>query len=277
MRPSQIGVITPYEGQRAYLVGYMQFSGTLRGAMYSVHTPPQVLRAYPTLSTPCLPVLGTPSFPSKYSVLTHPRYSVIQICAYPSQVLHAHPSQVLHAHRFHLVTRGSPTPHTLFSPYLRYNELEVASVDAFQGREKDYIVVTCVRSNEHQGIGFLNDPRRLNVALTRAKYGVIVVGNPKVLSKQPLWNNLLVHYKERKCLVEGPLGSLKPCLLLFGKPRALDNKMLYNRYINPALMETLMRQNQQVLRANFLFLSPLLDFDRIFLTLGIPSSPAPLL
>ena len=64
VRPSQIGVITPYEGQRAYLVQYMQFSGTLSAPMY--------------------------------------------------------------------------------------NELEVASVDAFQGREKDYIVLTCVRSNEHQ-------------------------------------------------------------------------------------------------------------------------------
>lgn len=97
VKPDQIGVITPYEGQRAYLVQYMQYQGSLNAKIYQ--------------------------------------------------------------------------------------EVEIASVDAFQGREKDIIIISCVRSNEHQGIGFLADPRRLNVALTRAKYAVIVIGNPKVLSK----------------------------------------------------------------------------------------------
>ncbi|PWZ02792.1 LOW QUALITY PROTEIN: P-loop containing nucleoside triphosphate hydrolase protein [Testicularia cyperi] len=82
-----------------------------------------------------------------------------------------------------------------------YKEVEVASVDAFQGREKDYIILSC-----HQGIGFLSDPRRLNVALTRARYGL-------VLNKHPLWHYLLVHYKEKGCLVEGP------SMIQFPKPR----------------------------------------------------------
>lgn len=84
IRPEQIGVITPYEGQRAHVVSVMVRSGPLLGSLYEA--------------------------------------------------------------------------------------VEVASVDAFQGREKDFVLLSCVRSNQHQGIGFLSDPRRLNVALTRARY-----------------------------------------------------------------------------------------------------------
>ena len=95
--PNQIGIITPYEGQRSYVISYMQSNGPLRKDLYK--------------------------------------------------------------------------------------DVEVGIVEAFQGREKDYIILSCVRSNEHQEIGFLNDPGRLNVALTRAKYGIVIIGNPKVLNK----------------------------------------------------------------------------------------------
>lgn len=131
--PAQLGVVTPYEGQRAYLTSYMVRQGLLRSELYQ--------------------------------------------------------------------------------------EIEVASVDAFQGREKDFILLSCVRSNEGQGLGFVNDPRRLNVALTRARYGLVLFGNPKVLSRSPLWNNLLVHFKESGCLVEGALNNLKQSNISFQPPK----------------------------------------------------------
>lgn len=124
IKPSQIGVITPYEGQRNYILQYMQMNSTL-------------------------------------------------------------------------------------SDKAQYSEIEVVSVDAFQGREKDYIILSCVRANSQQLIGFLRDPRRLNVALTRAKFGLMILGNPKALNKDKLWNHLLTFYRSRGCLVEGQIDNLQ--------------------------------------------------------------------
>jgi regulator of nonsense transcripts 1 len=123
--------------------------------------------------------------------------------------------------------RSGALAHTL------YESIEVASVDAFQGREKDFILVSCVRSSETQGIGFLSDPRRLNVALTRARLGIILLGNPRVLSKNALWAALLLHFKEYDCLVEGPLNNLQPSYMTFARPRR--NPASDSRYAFTAL------------------------------------------
>ncbi|MES1919775.1 Regulator of nonsense transcripts 1-like protein [Bonamia ostreae] len=114
-----------------------------------------------------------------------------------------------------------------------YDEIEVASVDAFQGREKNYILLSCVRSNENLGVGFLSDPRRLNVALTRAKYGMVIVGNPKVLSSNGLWHSLLSHYKKHHLLVEGPLESLTECFTRLSEPHGhFERKRLWAQHDN---------------------------------------------
>ena len=91
----------------------------------------------------------------------------------------------------------------------------MASVDSFQGREKDFIILTCVRS---EGIGFLRDARRLNVAITRAKYGLVICGNAQLLQQNPLWNNLLAHFMSQGLLVEGALNNLKVSTIALKEP-----------------------------------------------------------
>lgn len=74
------------------------------------------------------------------------------------------------------------------------SEIMIASIDAFQGREKNFLIMSCVRSNKESNIGFLGDERRLNVALTRAKYGLIIIGDVQCLREgNPLWREYLEH------------------------------------------------------------------------------------
>lgn len=79
------------------------------------------------------------------------------------------------------------------------NQLEVRSVDGFQGREKEVIVISAVRSNRQGRVGFLNDWRRLNVAITRAKSGLIVVGDSKTLQYERNWRDFIDWCKQNDC------------------------------------------------------------------------------
>ncbi len=77
-----------------------------------------------------------------------------------------------------------------------FEGLEIKSVDGYQGREKEVIVFSCVRANENGEVGFLSDFRRLNVAITRARRGLILLGHPHTLQHDHNWKSYLEWMEE---------------------------------------------------------------------------------
>jgi len=77
------------------------------------------------------------------------------------------------------------------------DEVEVKTVDGFQGREKEVIVVSFVRSNPRREIGFLADVRRLNVAITRPKRKLITVGDSRTLSIHPTYRDFIDYTRSK--------------------------------------------------------------------------------
>jgi predicted DNA helicase len=73
--------------------------------------------------------------------------------------------------------------------------LEIDSVDGFQGREKEAVVLSLVRSNTEGEIGFLADVRRTNVALTRARRGLVVIGDSATLSVLPFYRRMCEYFE----------------------------------------------------------------------------------
>jgi len=78
--------------------------------------------------------------------------------------------------------------------------VRVSTIDAFQGQESDIVILSCVRTSIID-IGFLADERRLNVALTRARFSLWIVCNRKAVSKVHLWEKLLHDASIRRCLI----------------------------------------------------------------------------
>ncbi len=70
------------------------------------------------------------------------------------------------------------------------HSITVQTVDGFQGQERDIILISLVRSNEHGQIGFLNDLRRMNVAMTRARMKLIIIGHQATLTHHPFYQRL---------------------------------------------------------------------------------------
>ena len=92
---------------------------------------------------------------------------------------------------------------SLIRHYSWYNELQsqitINSVDAFQGQERDVIFLDLVRSNDRGEIGFLSDIRRTNVALTRARFKLMVLGDSSTLSSLEFYDEMIGFYQARNC------------------------------------------------------------------------------
>lgn len=78
-----------------------------------------------------------------------------------------------------------------FKPF--HHLISVNTVDGFQGQERDVIVISLVRANDEGQIGFLNDLRRMNVAITRARMKLIILGDASTLTRHPFYRKLYEH------------------------------------------------------------------------------------
>ncbi|CAB4015333.1 Hypothetical predicted protein, partial [Paramuricea clavata] len=98
-----------------------------------------------------------------------------------------------------------------------FSDISAMSVVAAQGSEKNYVILSLVRSLPEkeieknplrpwlrENLGFLTDKHQINVALTRAKRGLFIIGNANLIGVCSMWKKLLDHYEERGCLMMGP-------------------------------------------------------------------------
>jgi hypothetical protein len=92
-------------------------------------------------------------------------------------------------------------------PPVEKKYLRTATVDNFQGEEADVVIISLVRSNNHGQVGFLKEPERVNVLLSRARHGMIIVGNANTLSMSRkashVWQPILDYLRAQDCIVSG--------------------------------------------------------------------------
>ena len=98
-----------------------------------------------------------------------------------------------------------PTDIAVISPYsaqvkllrdrIKRPEIEIDSVDGFQGREKEAVIVSLVRSNLEGEVGFLADTRRMNVAMTRARRKLIVIGDSATITAHPFYEKMVKYFE----------------------------------------------------------------------------------
>jgi len=94
--------------------------------------------------------------------------------------------------------RGKFRKSNFFRPFRKL--ITIHTVDGFQGQERDVIFISLVRSNAEGQIGFLSDIRRMNVAITRARMKLVLLGNTETLSHHPFYRKLLKHIRDHGCI-----------------------------------------------------------------------------
>ncbi|CAF0898170.1 unnamed protein product [Didymodactylos carnosus] len=115
---------------------------------------------------------------------------------------------------------GIITPYAKQVQFIRENlmlnnlcqKLDIGTVDSFQGRQKDVILLSCVRATQQKlqlddsftstTIGFVSNRQRLNVSITRAKYAMYIVGHLKSLTVSDDWSKLISNARQRNCILE---------------------------------------------------------------------------
>ncbi|KKF96084.1 Helicase SEN1 [Ceratocystis platani] len=88
------------------------------------------------------------------------------------------------------------------------DSIEFNTTDAFQGRECDIIIFSCVRASPTGGIGFMTDIRRMNVGLTRAKSSLWILGDSNALAQGEYWKKLIEDAKQRLLLTDGDIQDI---------------------------------------------------------------------
>ncbi|XP_038601965.1 probable helicase senataxin [Tachyglossus aculeatus] len=102
---------------------------------------------------------------------------------------------------------------------------EVDTVDGFQGRQKDCIIVTCVRANSTQDIGFLSSVQRLNVTITRAKYSLFILGHLKTLMENKDWSQLIQDAQRRGAIIRTCEANYRQDVRRILKPKLVSQQL----------------------------------------------------
>jgi len=110
-----------------------------------------------------------------------------------------------------------------------FEEIEFNTTDAFQGREREIIIFSCVRAKATGGIGFLGDIRRMNVGLTRAKSSLWVLGDSRSLQQGEFWSRLIEDAQSRDRYTSGDV------MALLSKPTCHDHVHTLSANLNTTL------------------------------------------